>query len=53
MRDVRIERVRGLPLGAKMLIDTPDGEEPIVWVDEDDVNDDQVRLIAHVLLRHR
>ncbi|MEU6657833.1 hypothetical protein [Streptomyces sp. NPDC046821] len=31
----RVERVRGIPHGAKVIIDAPEGEVGIVWVNEE------------------
>jgi len=31
---VRVEKVRGIPCGGRMVIDQPPGEDLVVWVDD-------------------
>ncbi|WP_159054475.1 hypothetical protein [Streptomyces dysideae] len=43
-----MERVRGLPHGAKLIIDETEGEVGVVWVNEDELDGD----VAHALTEH-
>ncbi|WP_159054478.1 hypothetical protein [Streptomyces dysideae] len=44
-----MERVQGIPHGAKLIIDEPEGEVGVVWVDEDELDGDIADLIAERL----
>ena len=47
----RVERVRGIPHGAKVVIDAPDGEVGIVWVNEEEFTGDVSALLAERLTK--
>lgn len=49
--DVHVERVRGIPHGAKLVVDAPEGEVPIVWVEEDGMDSEAAACLASALMR--
>ncbi|MGW0207569.1 hypothetical protein ACWDZ8_17750 [Streptomyces sp. NPDC003233] len=52
-RQWRVERVRGIPHGAKVVIDAPEGEVGIVWVNEEEFTGDAPGLLAEPLTKPR
>jgi len=44
----RVERVRGIPHGAKLIIDEAEGGVGVVWVNEDELDGD----VADALTEH-
>lgn len=46
---VRIERVLSMPHGAKLFIDEPPGEDLVVWVLGDQLDEDVVEAIERYL----
>lgn len=48
---VHVERVRGIPHGAELVVDAPEGEEPIVWVEQDGMDSEAAAHLANALMR--